>query len=108
LVSFIWGGQHGYDTVHKIEVCSEVVGCIPFNTADIRGRGDRRTWRREVTLVVWTSVQWGLFAEEIFCLWQRNDVQVVKEDPEHLLCHVGDLFAPNSIGTGLIDTGDEG
>jgi hypothetical protein len=29
--------------------------------------------------------------------WKRNDVQIVKENPEDFFCHIDYLFAPDSI-----------
>jgi hypothetical protein len=97
LVTLVCGGKRSNQAVHEIEVCGKVIRRIPLDAANIWGswNGGARRW--EVAFNVRASVFWRLFTEDILVLGEGDDVQMVQEDPKHLLSNIGNLLAPHTV-----------
>src|SRR2546430_17000150 len=81
---------------------SNIVRSLPFNAANIGSSRDGRTLLREVQLGVRLPPR-GIFGG-------RNDgnyIETMKEDPEHFLGDIDDLFAPDAVRTGLMHLNNE-
>lgn len=111
LVSRVFCGKRSNQAVQQIQVRSEIVGCIPFDTANIWGSGHWRPRRREVSLAVRVKIGRMLLREGVVRLGvglrEGDHIQVVQENPEDLFGHIGDFFAPHSIRASLVYIGDE-
>jgi hypothetical protein len=78
---------------------SEVISSVPFDAADVWSDGNR----------------WSVFGEVDGCVAlgggggvrEWDDVQVVEKDPKDFFSYVGEFFAPEFVGTGGVDFGDE-
>lgn len=90
---------------------SEIVGCIPFDTANVWGSGHWRPRRGKVSLAVGAKIGRTLLRARVVRLGvglrEGDHIQVVQENPEDLFGHIGDFFAPDSIGASLVYIGDE-
>lgn len=103
LIASVPRGQSGDERVQQVEVGGEVVRCFPLDAADVGCGGHRGPVAGEVEAGVVGCCGWGVLAGVV----ERDDVQVVQEDPEDLLGDVDDLLAPDAVGAGLVDGGDE-
>lgn len=104
LIASVSRGHSGDERVHQVEVRGEVVGRFPLDAADVRCGGHGGPVAREVEASVVVRCGWWMLQAGVV---ERDDVEVVQEDPEDLLGDVDDLLAPDAIGTGLVDGGDE-
>jgi hypothetical protein len=112
LVTFLRCRQGGDQTIQKIQVCGKVIGCIPFDAANIWSSGDWRARWREISLEVGAIIHRALVRERIVRLrvgfGEWNHIEVMKEDPEDFFGHICYLLAPDSIWSGLVYIGNEG
>ncbi|KAI6769016.1 hypothetical protein HG531_010120 [Fusarium graminearum] len=85
-------GQNG---IHEVKVRSKVVGRVPFNSAHIWCSRDWWTFLGEMPkhVAVGTNGEIGAWGA---VRGKGYDVDIMKEDPEHLFSDTDDLLIPNA------------
>ena len=72
-----------------------VVGCVPFDAADVGGRRHGWVFTGEVPIEVTARVGRVRRVCSAGAGWEGDDVRVMKEDPEHLFGKVVEFLVPD-------------
>ena len=72
-----------------------IVGCIPFDAADVGCCWYGRAFTREMVARVGSC--------RISEVRVGDNVRMMEKDPEDFFCHVKDLVVPDSIGSGVVN-----